>query len=143
MTSPELENLARTGALKREAPSRSEYDGLVRSGEERLTDAGRMDLAPTSRFDLACNAAHALALAALRRLGYRAPNRRLVFEALVHSTTLDEPSRRVLITCHERRNFAEYEGIHDIDGRLLDDLIRATGRLRDIVRELTPPAPEA
>jgi hypothetical protein len=142
MTSPELENLARTGALKREAPSRSEYDGLVRSGGERLADAGRMDLALSSRFDLGCNAAHALALAALRRLGYRAPNRRLVFEALAHSTTLDEPSRRVLIKCHERRSSAEYEGIHDIDDRLLHDLIRATGRLRDTVRALTPPEPE-
>jgi hypothetical protein len=83
-----------------------------------------------------------LALAALRRLGYRAPNRRLVFEALVHSTPLDEPSRRVLIKGHEWRNFAEYEGIHDIDDRLLDDLIKATGRLLDTVRGLTPPEPE-
>ena len=143
MTSSELENLARTGALKREAPSRGEYDGLVRSGEERLADAGRMDLAPSSRFDLACSAAHALALAALRRLGYRAPNRRLVFEALVHSTTVDESSRRVLIKCHERRNFAEYEGIQDIDDRLLDDLVKATGRRLDAVRGLTPQKPEA
>jgi hypothetical protein len=101
-----------------------------------------MDLAPTSRFDLGCNAAHALALAALRRLGYRAPNRRLVFEALVHTTSLDEPSRRVLIMCHERRNFAEYEGIHDIDDRLLSDLIAATGRLLEAVHGLTPPEPE-
>jgi hypothetical protein len=40
MTSPELEALARTGALKREAPSRAEYDSLVRSGEERLGGCG-------------------------------------------------------------------------------------------------------
>ena len=143
MTSPELENLTRTGALKREAPSRSEYDGLLRSGEERLTDAGRIDLAPSSRFDLACNAAHALSLAALRRLGYRAPNRRLVFEALAHSTTLDEASRRVLIKCHERRNFAEYEGVQEVDERLLADLIEATERLLEAVRGLTSPRPEA
>jgi hypothetical protein len=31
MTSPELENLAKVGALKREPPSRQGFDGLVQS----------------------------------------------------------------------------------------------------------------
>ncbi len=90
MTSRELEALARIGALKAEAPSRAEYDGLVSLGEARLTDAGRRELALASRFDLAYNAAHALALAALRRVGFRAGNRRVVFEALAHTTALSE-----------------------------------------------------
>ena len=71
MTSPELENLVRTGKLKRELLAAGEIDGLRRSGEARLADAQRLDLSIESRFDLAYNAAHVLALAALRRLGYR------------------------------------------------------------------------
>lgn len=69
MTSAELENLIRIGKLKREPPSRREFDGLLLSGTARLTDAANTELALESRFDLAYNASHALALAALRRLG--------------------------------------------------------------------------
>ncbi len=71
MTSTELDSLARVSNLKREPPTDDEIAGLLRSAEERLTDAGRVDLA--------YNAAHALALAALRRTGYRSENRYLVF----------------------------------------------------------------
>jgi hypothetical protein len=75
MTSPELENLARICKLKREVPSDDEIQGLLRSADERLPDAAREDLSYARRFDLAYNAAHALALAALRRAGYRSDNR--------------------------------------------------------------------
>jgi len=71
MTSAELEALVRIGQLKREPAGRQEVEGLMRSGEARLTDAANATLSLESRFDLAYNAAHALALAALRRLGYR------------------------------------------------------------------------
>jgi hypothetical protein len=85
MTSTELENLVRIGKLKREPPSPRELSGLLASARTRLADAGRGDLAFDSRFDLAYNAAHALALFALRRLGYRSDNRYLVFQCLPHS----------------------------------------------------------
>jgi|SRR5947209_547469 len=75
MTSPELERLVQIGTLKRGPGAQAEIDGLVRSARSRLTDAGRPALALESRFDLAYNAAHALALAALRWLGYRSENR--------------------------------------------------------------------
>ncbi len=142
MTSRELDALVRTGALKAEAPSQAEYNGLVSSGEARLVDAKREALALPSRFDLAYNAAHALALAALRRVGFRAENRRLVFEALAHTTMLPDTSRRILIKCHAQRNLAEYEGLHEIDERLLGDLIRAAEELRDAVHRLAPPSQE-
>jgi type I restriction enzyme R subunit len=71
MTSPELENLAKIGKLKGEPPNDEENASLLRSAEERLDDAERGDLSYSSRFDLAYNAAHALALVALRRAGYR------------------------------------------------------------------------
>ncbi len=139
MTSPELDRLAKIGALKREPSARREYDGLVRSGRTRLRDAGRADLALESRFDLAYNAAHALALAALRRLGYRSDNRFLVFQALPHTANLDAAAWRLLSKCHERRNLAEYEGIVDLDERLVVDLLHVAETLLAAVSGLPPP----
>ena len=82
MTSTELENLVGIGQLKRESPTAGEVEALQRSGDARLADARRKELSPESRFDLAYNAAHSLALAALRRLGYRPANRFVVFQCL-------------------------------------------------------------
>jgi hypothetical protein len=69
MNSPELDNLVQIGKLKHEPPSKQEFDGLLASAAARLADAANVSLALESRFDLAYNAAHALAQAALRRLG--------------------------------------------------------------------------
>jgi len=140
MTSLELDNLVQIGKLKREPPSRREFDGLVTSGAARLADAANTDLALESRFDLAYNAAHALALAALRRRGYRSGNRYLVFQTLTHTASLPSSTWRVLAKCHERRNLAEYEGLLEIDERLVADLILAAQALLDALRALPPPA---
>jgi hypothetical protein len=125
MTSAELENLVRIGKLKREPASKDEVDGLLRSGAVRLRDAENATISLDSRFDLAYNAAHALALAALRRLGYRSENRFLVFQTLPHTLGLPAPTWRVLAKGHEVRNVAEYEGTQDIDERMVTDLIAA------------------
>jgi hypothetical protein len=85
MTSPELENLVAIGKLRHETFSQAEFEGLVQSGAARLADARKQELALESRFDLAYNAAHALALAALRRAGYRSGNRYVAFTALAHT----------------------------------------------------------
>lgn len=103
MTSPELDNLVKIGKLKREPPSDEETAGLLRSAEERLNDACRTDLSYASRFDLAYNAAHALALVALRRAGYRSDNRYLVFQAL---STLSAWPRRSGASWRKRTNDA-------------------------------------
>ncbi len=133
MTSPELENLARIGKLKREPPTVDEVRGLIASAKERLDDAARADLNFASRFDLAYNAAHALALVALRRAGYRSDNRYLVFQALAHTVGLPPEKWRVLAKAHERRNLAEYEGILERDERLLAELIAIANELREFV----------
>ena len=139
MTSAELDRLVDSRGLKREPPSRQEFEGLLHSGKARLKDATHEDLSLESRFDLAYNAAHALALAALRRLGYRSSNRHLVFQTLAH--TADQPASvwRVLSTCHQKRNLSEYEGIVDISPRLLDDLLKAARAVCDAVTAMPPP----
>lgn len=144
MTSPELENLARIGKLKREPPSDEEIAGLLRSAEERLDDAGRGDLSYSSRFDLAYNAAHAFGLVALRRAGYRSDNRYLVFQALAHTVGMPAEKWRILAKAHERRNLAEYEGDMERDDRLLAELIATANELRKMVASSgQPPAPRS
>ena len=88
MSSP-LENLAGPGKpLSPEPADDAEAAGLLRSGRARLADAGNDALSLESRFDLAYNAAHALCLAALRRHGYRARHRYIVFQVLPHTLGL-------------------------------------------------------
>lgn len=140
-TSP-LENLAAAGQLHAEPADVREYSGLVRSGRARLADAANPQLSLESRFDLAYNAAHALCLAALRRVGFRPSNRYIVFQVLPHTLGLGPEVWRVLALCHQRRNDAEYEGFVDADERLVQDLItaaRAVQEALDALPELSSP----
>ncbi|RFO97758.1 hypothetical protein DIC66_07900 [Rhodoferax lacus] len=129
-----LENLCGPGKpLKAEPPDAQEVAGLMRTGAARLVDARNSGLAIESRFDLAYNAAHALCLAALRRMGYRASNRYIVFQVLPDTLNLGPEVWRVLDLCHNRRNLGEYEGLLEIDERLVSDLIAATQRVADTI----------
>jgi hypothetical protein len=102
MTSPELERLVTVGLLKREPPSARELDGLIRSGAARL-----------------------------RAAGYRSEHRYVVFQALPHTARAAQKIWRVLAKCHGLRNQAEYEGVLEIDERLVEDLIVAARAVRD------------
>jgi len=137
MSSAELENLAKIGKLKHEPPSGRELKTLLESGHARLADAARAELAFESRFDLAYNGAHALALCALRRLGYRSDNRYLVFQVLQHTAGLPPAQWRVLAKAHERRNQFEYEGKLERDERLLAEVLEIASRLSALLREGT------
>jgi hypothetical protein len=109
---------------------------LIRSATARLRDAQRTSNSPESRFDLAYNAAHALALAALRSHGYRSEKRYIVFQALPHTLGVATPTWRLLDRCHRERNATEYEGLAEIDEKLLAGLIDAARELLDRLREL-------
>lgn len=122
-----------SGSLQPEAFNADEYAGLLRSGFARLVDAGNATLALESRFDLAYNAAHALSFAALRRMGYRSGNRYIVFQVLPHTLGLGPEVWRVLDKCHNIRNRGEYEGLLEVDKRLLNDLIAATQAVKKAI----------
>ena len=92
MRKAELDNLVKIARLKAEPPTRNEYLGMVAAARSRLTDAQNVDLDPDSCFDLAYGAAHRLALAALRREGYRSENRITVFQTLVHTLGTTPPT---------------------------------------------------
>jgi hypothetical protein len=135
----QLDNLVRIGKLKAEPPTKAEFDGLVRSGRARLKDAETPQLSVYGRFDLAYNAAHALALAALRRRGYRSESRYLVFQCLEHTLDLPKESWRVLDQAHNKRNVAEYSGDTEIDAELMAALMRVARELERRVSQLTAP----
>lgn len=139
MTSP-FENLTGPGKpLRVEPPDAREFAGLQRLGLARLKDAQTANLALESRFDLAYNAAHALCLAALRWHGYRSGNRFIVFQLLPHTLALGPEVWRVLSKCHDARNLGEYEGMLEVDSRLVTDLIDACKQVADKLGELPPP----
>lgn len=145
MTSPSsLERLAGPGhVLAKEPPDANEFEGLVRSGLARLDDAERESNSLDSRFDLAYSAAHALCLAALRHHGFRSSKRYIVFQVLPDTLGLGPEVWRVLSKAHDIRNRTEYEGVIDIDERLLSDLINACRTVANKVKQLPPVPREA
>jgi hypothetical protein len=135
-----LERLSGPGQqLRREPPDANEVANLKRSALKRLADAENRANSAESRFDLSYNAAHALCLAALRRAGYRASNRYIVFQVLPHTLGLGPEVWRVLARGHELRNRAEYEGDLDVDEQLLADLISACKIVAAALDKLPPP----
>ena len=138
MPSP-LENLAGAGKpLTAEPSDARELAGLMRAGLARLKDAQIAANSLEGRFDLAYNAAHALSLAALRRCGYRAANRYIVFQVLPHTLGLGPEIWRVLNKCHQIRNLGEYEGDLDIDELLVADLVKACMAVAAKLQALPP-----
>lgn len=120
-----------------------ELAGLKTSAASQLADAKRGDLSFASRFNLGYSAAHALALLALRRMGYRSDARYLAFQALPHTTGRESAHWRILAKAHERRNLAEYEGYLEQDDRLLSDMLTATYKLLSVIDETSKtPSPK-
>src|SRR4051812_13285274 len=139
MSSESLDNLVKTGLLKAELPDQAEFDGLLKSGTNRLKDALNQGNSPEGRFDLAYNAAHALALAALRWHGYRPDRQRfVVFQALPHTLKLPAEQWRVLDKAHRVRNLAEYEGTFQLDEQLLTEVLKIAEIVRGKVAALGP-----
>lgn len=139
MSDQELENLVKIRKLKEEPCTRKEFDGYLKSGKNRRSDAHNEDLSEDSRFDLAYSAAHAFASAALRRKGYRSEDRYIVFQTLTHTAALSADRIQTFARAHNERNLMEYQGRTEIDLDLLADLIRATDELEGIVTALDPP----
>jgi hypothetical protein len=102
MAKAELENLVKIKQLKPESPSRKEYDGMLKSAQRGLADAQNESIETDSQFDLAVEAAHKLALATLRRKGYRSENRITVFQTLVHTIGLNNADLQVFSESSQR-----------------------------------------
>ncbi len=129
MRGKELCNLLKVGQLKAEPYSQSEYDGHLRNGRARLSDAGAPALSTSGRFLLAYGAAYQFALAALRRQGYRPVNRYVVFQCLPHTLDAGPEIWRVLAAAHDVRNGFEYEAVEEVTDDLCEQVIRCAGQL--------------
>ena|SRR5712691_12958099 len=132
-----LDKLVQIGQLKAESPAIAEVDGLVISAMARLADGGNESLSIESRFDLIYNAAHSLSLAGLRWHGYRPANRYVVFQTLAHTLELPAAKWRVLAQAHDKRNRVEYEGVIEIDTKLVEAMLRVTREISERIRRLT------
>jgi len=131
-----LDNLVRIGQLKAEPCNAAEALRMLAMARTSLGDAQLSSLSPQGRFTSAYNAAHAAALAALRRHGYRSENRYTVFQCLAHTLSWPAPRWRVLDAAHQKRNMAEYEGYLEVEDSdiaalctLVTDLISDTASL--------------
>ena len=138
MTSPELERLADSRLLEREPSSAKEIETLVTTAERRLADASRRSLSLESRFTLAYDAAHAFALAGLRRAGYRSANRYLVFQCLEHTLRVPSTTRRLLTAAHQQRNKFLYDGVAEFSDHFVGELLTAARAVLAALRAGSP-----
>jgi len=139
MSSKQLDNLVKIGQLKAEPPAASELSGLLQAARAKLTDSQLTSLSLESRFELAYSAAHSFSQAALRSHGYRSENRYIVFQCLVHTTTLSSAKVRILSDAHNKRNRSAYEGEVDVTETIVNSLIDATKDLQKICDSLPTP----
>jgi len=128
-----LLNLQKIGQLKAEPSAPSEINGLIRAAENRLRDAQNASNSVDSRFSLAYDAAHSLALAALRKQGYRSENRFMVFELLPVTLAFPLGKARFLHECHRKRNVMLYDGDLIEDEPLVAELIAVVKELHAAV----------
>lgn len=123
MSNEQLENLVKTRHLEIESADEDEIETMIASAGNKLTDAQNSDNTIDSRFGLAYSAVHALSSAALRRQGYRAKNRHMVFQCLTHTSQLNTEQVRILIDAHVKRNKSEYEGTYIPDEAVVKSVI--------------------
>lgn len=133
MDNEKLGALVKIGTLHVEPSDTEEVESLVSSGKVRLIDAENSALSIESRFDLAYNASHSLALAALRKSGYRSSKRYLVFQCLEHTLGLSPEHWRILDSAHRKRNNAEYEGVFDVSEELVVSIIKVTNQMLSLL----------
>lgn len=62
----------------------------------------------------------------------------IVFQLLPHTLGLGPEVWRVLSKCHDARNLGEYEGMLEVDTRLVTDLITACKQVADKLGALPP-----
>jgi hypothetical protein len=132
-----LENLAQIGQLKSQPSNDGEVARLLSMARVRLADARLTDMSQEGRFSSAYTAAHAAAVAALRRQGFRSDNRYLVFQCLEHSVGWPAARWRILAAAHAKRNRVEYEGFVDVDASDIEELVAIAEALITEVEGLT------
>ena len=132
-----LDDLIRSGRLRREPTSPQEIARFLASARTSLADASIPALSPSGRFKHAYDAAHALALCALRAHGLRPASvpghRAVVFEALEASVAAERKLWATLVRYHTRRNKSEYEGLATVSDAEARELLALATTLEERV----------
>ncbi len=114
-----LDNLLKTGQLKRHPVDAAEIGRLLAAAARNLADAGATAISAETRFDAAYRAITQIGLAALMASGFRPDTNRPGHHVTIIQTlplTLGVEGKRVSVldTLRRKRNLADYTG-EDID----------------------------
>lgn len=125
--------------LERYTATREEIQGHLDNAQDNLADASLKGATRLGVFNGTYNAAHSLALAAYKILGYRpvgGGHRQSVFNSLEHAVPATEADRELFIDAHKLRNNTEYEGIgrNALQESFVEELRAATKNLDEEVR---------
>lgn len=140
-----LDNLLRTGQLKRHDTDAVEVTRLIASARRNVADAHATAISPENRFDAAYKAIMQAGLVALLASGYRPDTHRpghhaTTLQSLAKSMGLSGDRIQVLDTLRRKRNLSDYTGTDIDEGsvnaciaeaeKLLDELVAWLARVR-------------
>lgn len=128
-----LDNLVKTGQLKKHPVDGAEIERLLSAAERSLTDARAKSISPETRFDAAYRAITQVGLAALASHGFRPDTNRpghhvTILQTLVLSLGIEGKRLTVLDTLRRKRNLADYTG-EDVDDSSVAVCIEQAERL--------------
>jgi 1,6-anhydro-N-acetylmuramate kinase len=110
-----LDNLRKTGQLKRHETDRTEIGSLLAAARRNLTDAQADNISTENRFDAAYKCIMQAALAALMANGYRPDTKvpghhQTVIQSLPKTISLPNTRVAVLDSLRAKRNLSDYTG---------------------------------
>jgi hypothetical protein len=110
-----LDNLLKTGQLKRHVTDRAEIGDLLAAAQRNLADARAENISVENRFDAAYKCVMQSALAALMASGFRPDTKvpghhQTVIQSLPKTLGLPGPRVAVLDTLRNKRNLSDYTG---------------------------------
>ena len=122
-----LDNLVKTGQLKKHAPAPDEIRRLLRSIERSIADSRVATISAEARFDCAYRAIMQCALLALAAAGYRPStsvpgHQQTMIQTLPQSMAISADVVLVLDALRRKRNLADYVG-EGIDAESLRECV--------------------
>jgi hypothetical protein len=136
-----LDNLLRTGQLKRHPVDASEIERLLAAAQRSLSDARATTISPETRFDAAYRAITQVGLAALMAHGFRPDTSRpghhvTIIQTLTLTLGIEGKRVTVLDTLRRKRNLADYTGDDVDDASVAACIQQADALLREALARL-------
>lgn len=134
-----LDNLVKTGQLKRHVTDAEELGNLLAAARRNVADAKAQNISVENRFDAAYKCIMQSALAALVASGFRPDTKmpghhQTVVQSLPKTISLAGDRVAVLDALRRKRNLADYTGA-PVDPSSLATCIKEAGKLLDEVEK--------